>query len=45
MAGATDLNEEQYQKPTDRLGRCVGLTREHEAEVIREGIREDTECD
>lgn len=39
MGEATNLNEEQYQKPTDRLGRCADLAREHEAEETRGGYR------
>lgn len=32
MGEATDLNEEQHQKPTDRLGRCVDLAREQKGD-------------
>lgn len=41
MGEASDPNEEQHQKPTDRLGRCIDLAREQKGEKeTRENIME-----
>lgn len=41
---ATDLNEDQHQKPTDRLEEVVGLVREYEAETQWKSSGNETEC-